>query len=145
MSITYFERPKRTNAPMQPRTTENKKMNLKECITCGSHEFNGAKCAYCGNVYEIEKKESTVIIDEYHEQKRPTYMTDRESLYYPYTPPIDFQDTLAGKKTLKVMILILVSIIWFAITVFIPPLFILTICSLIIWACKWFIKKGKNK
>lgn len=120
-------------------------MNLKECVTCGSHEFNSNKCAYCGNVYEVEKKESTVIVDEYHNYKRPTYITDRESLYYPYPPPINFEDTPKGKKTLKVMAFILVSIIWFSITVFIPPLFLVTICGLIIWSCKWLIKKGKKK
>lgn len=122
-------------------------MKLIECKTCGSHEFNGNKCAYCGNVYEMEEQEQEQEKDDklvYYDDERPTYMTDRESLYYPYEPPVNFEDTAKGKKTLKVMIWLLVSIIWFAVTIFIPPLFLLTICGLIIWGCKWLIKKGEK-
>lgn len=104
-------------------------MKLKECVTCGSHEFNGNKCAYCGNVYELEEKSQAT----------------EEELDFPEMDEVEFKDTPVGKKTLKAMIWLLVAIIWFAITVFIPPLFLLTICGLIILACKWLIKKGENK
>lgn len=138
MSSTHFKRPKRTSAPMQPRTKENKIMKLKECITCGSHDFNGNKCAYCGNVYEVE--EDTDYLEEFE---------DYEPLKFPEMDEVSdadlFVQSETGQKISKVLIYILVSVIWFTITVFIPPLFILTICGLIIWACKWLIKKGEKK
>lgn len=100
-------------------------MKLKECTTCGSHEFNGNKCAYCGNVYEMEEKQQVT----------------EEELDFPEMDEVEFKDTPCGKKTLKTMIWLLVAIIWFAITVFIPPLFLLTICCLIIWVCRKVCKK----
>ena len=109
-------------------------MKLKECVTCGATDFNGNKCAYCGNVYEVEEQEEDLAY----------YYSDDEELDFPEMDR-DFSQTETGKKTLKAMIWLLVSIIWFAITIFIPPLFILTICGLIIWGCKWLIKKGENK
>ena len=143
MSSTHFERPKRTNAPMQPRTKENKTMKLKECTTCGSHEFNGNKCAYCGNVYEME--EQAIITDEEYNEKMSELKAEEKELREELgLNEVKFEDTPAGKKTLKVMVWILVSIIWFAVTVFIPPLFLLTICDLIICGCKWLIKKGEK-
>lgn len=118
-------------------------MKLKECVTCGSHEFNGNKCAYCGNVYENEPTWDDILKKQEQGIDLAYYYSDDEELTY---PPIDedFSQTETGKKILKVMIWLLVSIIWFAVTVCIPPLFLLTICCLIIWACKWLIKKGKN-
>lgn len=109
-------------------------MKLKECVTCGSYEFNGNKCAYCGNVYEIEEQEDDLTY----------YYSDGEELTY---PPMneDFSQTETGKKTLKAMIWLLVAIIWFAVTVFIPPLFLLTICGLIILGCKKLIKRSEKK
>jgi hypothetical protein len=113
-------------------------MNLKECVTCGSHDFNGNKCAYCGNVYEVE--EDTDCLEEFE---------DYEPLNFPEMDEVSdadlFVQSETGQKISKALIYILVSIIWFAITVFIPPLFILTICGLIIWGCKWLIKKGEKK
>ena len=46
---------------------------------------------------------------------------------------ITFQNTKTGKLILKIMIYTLVSIIWFAVTVFIPPLFIITIILLVVY------------
>lgn len=103
-------------------------MKLKECTTCGSHSFTGNKCDYCGNVYEIlEEQEQELDFPEMDE----TGIFDE----------VEFKDTPAGKKTLKVMIWILISIIWFAITVCVPPLFLLTICGLIVWVCRKVCKK----
>lgn len=115
-------------------------MNLKECITCGSHEFNGNKCAYCGNVYENEEQEKDDKL-VYYDDERSTYMTEEETYFYPYEGHTEYKDTPVGKKTLKVMIWLSVAIIWFAITVFIPPLFILTICGLIVLVCRKVCKK----
>lgn len=111
-------------------------MNLKECITCGSHEFNGAKCSYCGNVYELEEKYDKLIYGDYEELGFPEMDETSDADL--------FVQSETGKKTLKVMIWILVSIIWFAITIFIPPLFVLTICGLIVQGCRWLIKKGEK-
>ena len=91
-------------------------MELKECITCGSHSITNGKCDYCRNQYEdkIFYGNST---------------EDDSSL----DDDITFQETHAGKLILKIMIYTLVSIIWFAVTVFIPPLFIITIILLVVY------------
>ena len=108
-------------------------MKLKECTTCGSHEFDGNKCAYCGNVYEVEPTWDEIL--EKQEQK----------LKFPEMDEVSdadlFVQSETGQKISKVLIYILVSIIWFAITVFIPPLFILTVCGLIVWVCRKVCKK----
>ena len=56
---------------------------------------------------------------------------------------ITFQDTKIGKLILKIMIYTLVSIIWFAVTVFIPPLFIITIILLVVYGTFRLIIKRK--
>ena len=106
-------------------------MKLTECQTCGSHSFTEGKCDYCGNQYEDDKSTNKVYstdgISDYAEREifwSSNYLTLPES---------GFQETQAGKTLLKIMIYILVSIIWFAITVFIPPLFIITIILLVVY------------
>ena len=89
-------------------------MELVECQTCGAHSMTNGKCDYCRNQYETE-----TIFEEQKEQET-TYTELR------------FQDTPAGKTLLKIMIYTLVSIIWFAVTVLIPPLFIITIILLVV-------------
>ena len=91
-------------------------MELKQCVTCGASSFTDGKCDYCRNQYETE-----TIFEEQKEQET-TYTELR------------FQDTPAGKLILKIMIYTLVSIVWFAITVFIPPLFIITIILLVVYS-----------
>ena len=54
-----------------------------------------------------------------------------------------FQETPAGKLILKIMIYILVSIVWLAVTVFIPPLFIITIILLVVYVSFRLINKKK--
>ena len=98
-------------------------MELKQCVTCGASSFTNGKCDYCGNQYETE-----TIFEEQKEQET-TYTELR------------FQDTPAGKLILKIMIYTLVSIVWFAITVFIPPLFIITIILLVVYC----IHRLRNK
>ena len=90
-------------------------MELKQCVTCAASSFTNGKCDYCRNQYETE-----TIFEEQKEQET-TYTELR------------FQDTPAGKTLLKIMIYTLVSIIWFAVTVFIPPLFIITIILLVVY------------
>ena len=90
-------------------------MNLMQCVTCGASSITNGKCDYCGNHYETE-----TIFEEQKEQET-TYTELR------------FQETHAGKLILKIMIYTLVSIVWFAITVFIPPLFIITIILLVVY------------
>ena len=103
-------------------------MELKECITCGSHSITNGKCDYCGNQYEVS--EDKIFYGNSTE--------DDSSL----EENITFQDTPAGKTLLKIMIYTLVSIIWFAVTVFIPPLFIITIILLVVCrAFRLIIKK----
>ena len=98
-------------------------MNLIQCVTCGASSITSGKCDYCGNQYETE-----TIFEEQKEQET-TYTELR------------FQDTPAGKTLLKIMIYTLVSIIWFAVTVLIPPLFIITIILLVVYCIHRLIIK----
>ena len=98
-------------------------MELKECITCGSHSITNGKCDYCGNQYEVE-----AIFEELSEQEEQE---------------ITFQETPAGKLILKIMIYILVSIVWLAVTIFIPPLFIITIILLVVYCIHRLRNKNK--
>ena len=100
-------------------------MELKQCVTCGASSFTNGKCDYCGNHYETE-----TIFEEQKEQET-TYTELR------------FQETHAGKLILKIMIYTLVSIIWFAVTVFIPPLFIITIILLVVYGAYCLTIKRK--
>lgn len=102
-------------------------MELKECITCGSHAFTDNKCDYCGNQYKaIDDDRVEEICDDGAEE----YIQD-------------FKETPDGKILLKIMIITLVSIIWFAVTVFIPPLFIITIILLVFYSTYCLIKRSK--
>ncbi|AOQ29544.1 hypothetical protein 2R14S_039 [Lactococcus phage 2R14S] len=94
-------------------------MELKECITCGSHSITNGKCDYCRNQYEVN--EDKIFYGNSTE--------DDSSL----DEDITFKDTKTGKLLLKIMIYTLVSIVWFAVTVFIPLLFIITIVLLVVY------------
>lgn len=90
-------------------------MNLIQCVTCGASDFTNGKCDYCRNQYEVNEDKvfyGNSSLDE----------------------DITFQETKTGKLILKIMIYTLVSIVWFAITVFIPPLFIITIILLVVYS-----------
>ena len=100
-------------------------MELVECHTCGASSFTNGKCDYCRNQYKTE-----TIFEEQKEQET-TYTELR------------FQETPAGKLILKIMIYTLVSIIWFAVTVFVPPLFIITIILLVVYVSFRLIIKRK--
>ena len=100
-------------------------MELIECQTCGASSFTNGKCDYCRNQDETE-----TIFEEQKEQET-TYTELR------------FQETKTGKLILKIMIYTLVSIVWFAVTVFIPPLFIITIILLVVYCIHRLIIKRK--
>ena len=100
-------------------------MELIQCVTCGASSITNGKCDYCGNRYETE-----TIFEEQKEQET-TYTELR------------FQETPAGKLILKIMIYTLVSIVWLAVTVFIPPLFIITIILLVVYVSFRLIIKKK--
>ena len=93
-------------------------MNLIQCQTCGASDFTNGKCDYCRNQYEVDEDKLFY----------GNSIEDDSSL----DEDITFQETKTGKLILKIMIYTLVSIIWFAVTVFIPPLFIITIILLIV-------------
>ena len=104
-------------------------MELIECQTCGAHSMTNGKCDYCGNQYEVN--EDKIFYGNSTE--------DDSSL----DEDITFQDTSYGKLILKIMIYTLVSIVWFAVTVFIPPLFIITIILLVVYGSYCLINKNK--
>ncbi len=98
-------------------------MELVECQTCGASSFTNGKCDYCRNQYEVNE----------------------DKIFYGNSTDDDitFQETHAGRLILKIMIYTLVSIIWFAVTVFIPPLFIITIILLVVYCIHRLIIKRK--
>ena len=102
-------------------------MNLIQCQTCGASSITNGKCDYCGNQYEVN--EDKVF---YGNSKEDDSSLDED---------ITFQETKTGKLILKIMIYTLVSIIWFAVTVFIPPLFIITIILLVVYVSFRLINK----
>lgn len=104
-------------------------MNLIQCQTCGASDFTNGKCDYCRNQYEVN--ENKLIYDNSTE--------DDSSL----DEEITFENTKTGKLILKIMIYTLVSIIWFAVTVLIPPLFIITIILLVVYCAYCLIIKRK--
>ena len=104
-------------------------MNLMQCVTCGASSITNGKCDYCGNQYEVD--EEKIFYGNSTE--------DDSSL----NEDIAFQETPAGKLILKIMIYTLVSIVWFAVTVFIPPLFIITIILLVVYGAYCLIIKKK--
>ena len=104
-------------------------MELNECQTCGSHSFTNGKCDYCGNQYEVN--EDKIFYGNSKEDDSPL------------DDDITFEETPAGKLILKIMIYTLVSIVWFAVTVFIPPLFIITIILLVVYVSFSLINKNK--
>ena len=104
-------------------------MNLIQCQTCGASDFTNGKCDYCGNQYEVN--EDKIF---YGNLKEDDSSLDED---------ITFQETPASKLILKIMIYTLVSIVWFAVTVFIPPLFIITIILLVVYSAYCLIIKKK--
>ena len=104
-------------------------MELVECQTCGSHSITNGKCDYCRNQYEVN--EDKIF---YGNLKEDDSSSDED---------ITFKDTSAGKLILKIMIYTLVSIIWLVVTVFIPPLFIITIILLVVYVSFRLIIKNK--
>jgi len=104
-------------------------MNLIQCQTCGASDFTNGKCDYCGNQYEVN--ENKLI---YGNSTEDDSSLDEE---------ITFQETPAGKLILKIMIYTLLSIIWFAVTIFIPPLFIITIILLVVYGTYRLTNKNK--
>ena len=104
-------------------------MELIECQTCGSHSITNGKCDYCRNQYEVN--EDKIF---YGNLKEDDSSSDDD---------ITFQNTKTGKLILKIMIYTLVSIIWFAVTVFIQPLFIITIILLVVYGAYCLTIKRK--
>ena len=104
-------------------------MELVECRTCGASSFTNGKCDYCRNQYEVN--EDKIF---YGNLKEDDSSSDED---------ITFQETPVGKLILKIMIYTLVSIVWFAVTVFIPPLFIITIILLVVYGSYCLINKNK--
>ena len=104
-------------------------MNLIQCVTCGASDFTNGKCDYCGNQYEVN--EDKIFYGNSKEDDSPL------------DDDITFEETPAGKLILKIMIYTLVSIVWFAVTVFIPPLFIITIILLVVYVSFSLINKNK--
>ena len=100
-------------------------MNLMQCVTCGSSNFTNGKCDYCRNQYEVD-------------EDKVFYGNPKED-----DSSLTFTETPAGKLILKIMIYTLVSIVWFAVTIFIPPLFIITIILLVVYSTFRLINKKK--
>ena len=104
-------------------------MELVECVTCGASSLTNGKCDYCRNQYEVNEDKIFYGNPKEDDSSSNDDMT--------------FEDTKIGKLILKIMIYTLVSIIWFAVTVFITPLFIITIILLVVYCIHRLIIKRK--
>ena len=105
-------------------------MELVECQTCGASSFTNGKCDYCRNQYEVS--EDKIFYGNSTE--------DDSSL----DENITFEHgNKRGDKVLTVMLYLLFFIVWFAVTVFIPPLFIITIILLVVYGTYCLINKRK--
>lgn len=133
-------------------------MELKECKTCGSHNFTDNKCDYCGNQYEVKREtwkkelkiapssdymkslsdeEISEIYSNLKDGLTPNQIrtaTCKDDLLKQEAIEVSFNHgNKRGDKVLSFMLYLLLSIIWFAVTVFIPQLFIITIILLVIY------------
>ena len=106
-----------------------------QCVTCGASSITNGKCDYCGNQYEVN--EDKIFYGNPKEDDSSLTFTELDE-------DITFQETPASKLILKIMIYTLVSIVWFAVTVFIPPLFIITIVLLAVYGTYRLINKKKQ-
>lgn len=120
-------------------------MELKECVTCGSHAFTDNKCDYCGNEYKVEPTWDKILEAQ---EKGIVWFDNGTEAYSPKEENIElnqildsFEDKKGNEIAFKIMLWLLMSIIWFAICVFIPPLFLITIIGLIIWICRKVCKR----
>jgi len=111
-------------------------MELVECQTCGSHSITNGKCDYCGNQYEVNEdkifygnptEDDSSLEEDITKQKEITFEHGNKR----------------GDKVLTVMLYLLFFIVWFAVTVFIPPLFIITIILLAVYGSYCLINKNK--
>lgn len=143
-------------------------MELIECTTCGAHSFTNNKCDYCGNQYKVEEhQEYQDLYDDDKHAKRvygKTYCDDEIEAYAHHevfyknefltisereedeelgTILDSFEDKKGNETATKIMVWILISIIWFAVTVVIPPLFIITIILLVVYGIKCLTKRKK--
>lgn len=163
-NATFRERPRRTNAPTQP-TKGEMKMELVECKTCGAHDFTNGKCNYCGNQHEVKQgfmkelkiapwsdymksltdEEAADIYNNLKDGLTPNQIrtaTCKEDITKQKEITFEHGNT-RGDKVLTVMLYLLFSIVWFAVTVFIPPLFIITIVLLVIYGTYRLTKRNK--
>lgn len=137
-------------------------MELKECITCGSHSFTENKCDYCGNKYNDDNESKLIYgntwcddgtedyTQNFNEYLNRTEVTEigfqeQEKLKEDNIKEIldSFRDEKWNEIAFKIMIIILISIIWFAVTVFIPPLFIITIILLVVYGAYRLTNRNK--
>ena len=161
---TVRERPLKTNAPTQP-TKGGMKIELVECKTCGAHDFTNGKCNYCGNQHEVKQdfvkelkkapwsdymksltnEEAADIYNNLKDGLTPNQIriaTCKEDIIKQKEITFEHGNT-RGDKVLTVMLYLLFSIVWFVVTVFIPPLFIITIVLLLVYGTYRLTKRNK--
>jgi len=110
-------------------------MELKQCVTCGASSFTNGKCDYCRNQYEVN--EDKIFYGNSTEDNSSLTFTELDD-------DITFEHgNKRGDKVLTVMLYLLFFIVWFAVTVFIPPLFIITIILLAVYGAYRLINKKK--
>lgn len=115
-------------------------MELIQCITCGSSEFNNGKCAYCGNQYKLEDEQEPESMELWYDNgERGTiygsvYPTDNVYLYEPREGEEESDKLPRGsviplleeheKLLLGIMLYILAGVIWFGLLVCFYPVVI---------------------
>lgn len=85
-------------------------MKIKECVTCGAHEFKNGKCAYCGNQYEAN-------------EVKPYYADDENSFGEPVIPTVLPETVKEDGLKLKIGLSIVFGLaVWFVALVALPAI-----------------------
>lgn len=85
-------------------------MKIKECVTCGAHEFKNGKCAYCGNQYEADE------VEQY-------YADDENSFGEPVIPTVLPETVKEDGLKLKICLSIVFGLaVWFVALVALPAI-----------------------
>lgn len=97
-------------------------MKIKECITCGAHEFKNGKCAYCGNQYEFESESKSIWSDDENSYGEKVEWITQEA---PQSVWMDEKDdwTEEDKRILKIGLSIVFGLAaWFVVLVALPAI-----------------------
>ena len=134
-------------------------MELLECVTCGGHEFNNGKCAYCGNQYKLDDEQEAESMELWCDngERRTVWGRNFCEATYLCLPNEDKEENekcptvtaieLAEEHEnilLGIMLYILAGVIWFGLLVcFYPVVIPLTLIFIAFKIIKFLTNRKK--